>query len=91
MNVQLINEAIASVCDEIAISSENDCYWDEMSEVDYIREASICICSSQMRFEVAAAAGNKIAQMDALRQENFYLSNSTLLELRDVFAEPLAS
>lgn len=89
MNIQLINETIASVCDEIAISPENKCYWHEMNEVDYIREAAICICSSQMRFEVATAAGNKIAQMNALKQKDFYLSNSTFFELSGIFDDPL--
>jgi N-glycosylase/DNA lyase len=89
MNIQLINETIASVCHEIAHSSERKLHWLEMGEVDYIREAAICICSSQMRYEVAEAAGNRIAKMDSLKQKDFYSSINTLHELENVFAEPL--
>ena len=89
MSVQLINEAIATVCHEIANLSEPNHHWDEMDEVDFIREAATCICSSQMRFEVAAVAGNRIAKMDAFKQKDFYSSGNTLQELRGVFAEPL--
>lgn len=89
MNVQLINEAIASVCHEITNSPEPNHHWHEMHEVDYVREAAICICSSQTRFEVAAAAGDRIANMDAFKQNDFYSSDNVLQELRSVFNEPL--
>ncbi|MFI4910435.1 MAG: hypothetical protein ACIAQZ_02070 [Sedimentisphaeraceae bacterium JB056] len=71
MNIQHINAAIASVCHEIEITREQNLNWSEMDEVDYVREAAICICSSQIRFEVAAAAGERIAAMETLKKTNF--------------------
>lgn len=89
MNIQRINDAIASVCNEIVTSEKKSRYWTMMDEVDYIREAVICVCSSQMRFEVAVAAGNRIASMSALKMMKSYHSSSIKDELNNIFREPL--
>lgn len=89
MNIGLINETIASVCQEIMKTSGPKLDWQDMSEVDFVHEAAICICSSRMRFEVAEAAGNRISQMVSLKHRNFYSSTATLRELETIFDSPL--
>ncbi|HOK67558.1 MAG TPA: hypothetical protein PK054_12225 [Anaerohalosphaeraceae bacterium] len=88
INIGLINETIAAVCQEIAKTSKKKMDWHSLSEVDYVREATICICSSQMRFEIAEAAGNRVAQMESLKQRNFYSSITTLQEMEKIFDNP---
>ncbi len=89
MNLNLINEAISQVHDEITKINFNKVNWQNYTEQDFIREAAICICSSQMRYEVALAAGNRIANLNSIKNGNFYSSNDCLFEIQSVFTEPL--
>ena len=89
MILNKINNAITAVYDEITKLSNNNENWQKYSEQDFIREAAICICSSQMRYEVAVAAGNKIANLNSIKNGDFYLSERCINDIKTAFIEPL--
>lgn len=88
MKLNYINNAITAVYNEISKINCNSENWQQYSEIDLIREAVICICSSQMRYEVAVAAGNKIANLNSVINGDFYISDSFLDDINTAFLEP---
>lgn len=67
--IERINRTIREMCLEVEkyASGAND--WFALSEEDLLREMTICLFSSQMVFEVAVAATNRIAEAGLLSKK----------------------
>lgn len=67
MNIQVINRAIREMCSEVTAVSEPNTDWHVLTEEYLLYEATVCMFSSQMVFEVAEAMANKILEHGLLK------------------------
>lgn len=62
MIVKAINKTIQEMCAEVEATSKPHTDWQSLSEEQLMYEAAVCMFSSQMIFEVAAAAAGRIGE-----------------------------
>ena len=71
MNLSAINRAIRRVCYEVRSLCNDNPDWRLFTEEELLYEATICIFSSQMIFEVAVEAANKVKANQLLHRKIF--------------------
>lgn len=67
MNVQAVDRTIRVLCAEVKRSDRGIRDWQLRTEEELLHEASICMFSSQMVFEVADAAAGRLRERGLLR------------------------
>jgi len=67
MMLDIINQTICMMCHEIKMKMFSVQSWHTMQEDDLLYEAAICIFGSQMVFEVAIAAADRLRERKLLR------------------------
>lgn len=69
MNVKAIERAIQVLCAEIQGDSPGTKDWQVRTEEELLHEACVCMFSSQMVFEVAEAAAQRLKDQELLNEE----------------------
>lgn len=68
VNIDAIDRTIRAMCKEVA-SMKSECRpWGNLTEIDLLYEAVICIFGSQMKFEVTVAAADRLKDAGLLRR-----------------------
>ena len=66
MSLASINRTIRALCFEVDAVSDARTNWRNLSEIDLLYEAVVCMFSSQMMFEVAVAAADRLKVLGLL-------------------------
>lgn len=90
MNVTSVDRTIRVLCAEIQHGDQNVQDWQLRTEEELLCEACVCIFSSQMIFEVAEAAAQRLKALGLL-QESRYKNSRLEYEqcLLDVLSKPI--
>lgn len=67
MNLAAINRTIRVMCSEVGSLGISVPNWRSLSEEDLLYEATVCVFGSQMLFEVAVAAADRVKELGLLR------------------------
>lgn len=90
--IERINRTIREMCTVLQrhVSAAND--WSLLSEEDLLREMTVCLFSSQMIFEVAVAAADRLGDVCLLSPAEFLGSQESAYEekLRLALSKPLS-
>jgi len=90
MKLEALDYAIRAMCGEVANSNRQAIPWKDISEEELLYEMAVCVFSSQMVFEVATAAVDRLKQRRLLCVEgmpsDIYHYQSIV---RQAFEEPL--
>jgi len=62
MKLEALDYAIRAMCGEVADSNRQAISWKKLSEEELLYEVAVCVFSSQMVFEVAVAAVDRLKQ-----------------------------
>lgn len=60
MNSYLVNKVIAETCRDLSANAKPGKHWHALSEEELFFEAVLCICSSQVSFELAEATADHL-------------------------------
>lgn len=92
MNLAAINQAIGEMCSEVQTLCDGRPDWRLLSEEELLHEAAICMFGSQMVFEVAVAAADRVRAAGLLSLDE--ITNMQFRDyearLREVLSEPLS-
>jgi hypothetical protein len=66
MSLASINRTIRALCFEVDAVSDARTNWRNLSEIDLLYEAVVCMFSSQMMFEVSVAAADRLKVLGLL-------------------------
>ena len=70
MNMAAVNKTIRALCVEVRSGKDGSCNWNLRTEEDLLYEACVCMFSSQMVFEVAEAAAQRVKDRGLLRTKS---------------------
>lgn len=91
MNLVALDHAIGALCSELGSLPRTETDWRLLAEEDLLHEATICIFGSQMLFEVAVAAANRVRASGLLSVDRVSRSASEYKAcLLTVLSDPLA-
>lgn len=89
MDVEVINRTIDAMCSEIQAQGNSSLDWKLLAEDELLYEAAICIFGSQMQFELAVAAVERLRDRGMMRSQHLRdLANYESLIL-DALNQPL--
>lgn len=60
MSIEFINQTIRHMCSEISAEPVPRSSWKSMSEAELLHEVAVCVCGSQMLFELAVAIADRL-------------------------------
>jgi N-glycosylase/DNA lyase len=90
MNLLILNRTIQEMCIEVNALCDKQQNWWEFTEEHLLREAAVCMFSSQMIFEVAEASVNAIAKKGLLEGGYVYgCAADYKSQLVSVLSEPI--
>jgi len=69
MSIEFINKTIRHMCSEISAEPMLQSGWKSMSEAELLHEVAVCVCGSQMLFELAVAIADRLRDDALLRPE----------------------
>ena len=79
MNADIINRTIDAMCIEITAQGNLSMDWRLLTEDQIFYEAAICIFCSQMQFEMAVAAADRLLDLGLLRSRQLADMDKTVL------------
>jgi len=90
--MERINRTIREMCSEIQRHTSTASDWSSLSEEDLLREMTVCLFSSQMIFEIAVAAADRIGEKGLLSREKVLSSHESAYEekLHLALSKPLS-
>lgn len=87
MNMAAVNRTIRALCTDVKDSAQEVLAWQLRTEEELLHEACVCMFSSQMLFEVAEAAAQRIKDYGLLKVTT---SKDYEQQIATVLGEPLA-
>src|SRR3989339_147660 len=87
MNMTAVNRTIRALCTDVKDSAQEVLAWQLRTEEELLHEACVCMFSSQMLFEVAEAAAQRIKDCGLLKATT---SKDYEQHIATVLGEPLA-
>lgn len=76
MTTAIIDQAVRALCVEVETLDLQRANWRALAEEELLFEAAVCIFSSQVKFEVAVAAANRIRRNGLLRPRPLLITSS---------------
>lgn len=90
MNAEIINRTIDAMCSEIKAYSASTRDWRLLTEDEMLYEAAICIFGSQMQFEMAVAAADRLRERGLLFSKKLAGLTDCEPQILDALSQPLS-
>lgn len=85
MSIGIINQTIRYMCAEISAEPPHSSNWSHMPETQLLHEVAVCVCGSQMLFELALAIADRLRD-EGLLQPDAVAEGFVVLESRMISA-----
>lgn len=92
MNLSVINLTIQALCEEVVSLQTEDIKWQQLTEDELLYELAVCIIGSQVLYEVAVAATDRLKKLSLLSNESISMNYNMadyMERVRDAFMDPL--
>jgi N-glycosylase/DNA lyase len=89
MNVAIINQTIRAMCLEVKTQRSAIQDWKSMTEDELLYEAAVCIFGSQMVFELAVAAADRLRERKLLQPVPCRKGKAIERKIVDALSDPL--
>lgn len=69
MSIRAIDQTIRHMCTEFSAELPHASVWEELTEAELLYEVAVCVCGSQMLFELAIAIADRLRNLELLEPE----------------------